>query len=598
MPPKKPAGGRKKDAIHFVNARPASENERLRIQRLVRAHVGKWISDQTKDRGEPGENAPVPSGDQPRPADPPTKPELDDALVTVPSPSSARSSPSTQSSGSSNPPSFTLAVRTSPKPTKDPEPQQTQKHSVHTDSQDASEQEKPVLDPSSPPQQSVEVIGASAMDPFATYPVTLHYPPEFVSACESYSVQILWPGLTPGNGVSAVRSWFPLSLSEPTLFTTFLYGSLSHQRVQWINRWIPEAAFSPRDQQLLHFCEMESIKLIQHDISQPDRAVQDAVILSVMCMAHNNADINDARRHRRTPFTPPMQRLQWLDIYGSLPPNLIHTRGLAQLVQIRGGLKNIRLPGLAPILSFSDIMTSTTFLVPPAWEFIALREEHQDVSLHELVGYNTDIAEQQFGSLRAIGGTTQMIDIFCAMKTYMNHVDVHLRHQLSTDDTSLLADRRNLIQYHTLHIPTATQLGGSAYDPPFVLYETCRMTALIYSAGVVFPMPAQSNPMCQLAASVRNLLVAAPGPEIWSHPQARVILMWALTLGGIATQGRPERPWYVSMLRQTTADNHIDTWEALRKILLLMLWHDPSCEVPGRRLWAEVEESHTAPTPA
>ena len=50
MPPNKGAAGRKKDAIHFVNARPSSEGERLKIQRLVRAHVGKWISDQTKDR--------------------------------------------------------------------------------------------------------------------------------------------------------------------------------------------------------------------------------------------------------------------------------------------------------------------------------------------------------------------------------------------------------------------------------------------------------------------------------------------------------------------------------------------------------------------
>lgn len=41
---------RKKDGIHFVNARPESETERLRTQRLVRAHVGRWISDQTKDR--------------------------------------------------------------------------------------------------------------------------------------------------------------------------------------------------------------------------------------------------------------------------------------------------------------------------------------------------------------------------------------------------------------------------------------------------------------------------------------------------------------------------------------------------------------------
>lgn len=42
---------KKKDQIHFVNARPSSETEKLGIQRMVRAHVGKWISDQTRDRG-------------------------------------------------------------------------------------------------------------------------------------------------------------------------------------------------------------------------------------------------------------------------------------------------------------------------------------------------------------------------------------------------------------------------------------------------------------------------------------------------------------------------------------------------------------------
>ena len=46
---------KKKDQIHFVNARPSSETEKLRIQRMVRAHVGKWISDQTRDR-DPAEN--------------------------------------------------------------------------------------------------------------------------------------------------------------------------------------------------------------------------------------------------------------------------------------------------------------------------------------------------------------------------------------------------------------------------------------------------------------------------------------------------------------------------------------------------------------
>lgn len=43
----------RKDGIHFVNARPTSEMERLDAQRLVRAHVGRWISDQTRDRDRP-----------------------------------------------------------------------------------------------------------------------------------------------------------------------------------------------------------------------------------------------------------------------------------------------------------------------------------------------------------------------------------------------------------------------------------------------------------------------------------------------------------------------------------------------------------------
>lgn len=41
---------RKRDGIHFINARPANDTEREDARRLVRAHVGRWISDQTKDR--------------------------------------------------------------------------------------------------------------------------------------------------------------------------------------------------------------------------------------------------------------------------------------------------------------------------------------------------------------------------------------------------------------------------------------------------------------------------------------------------------------------------------------------------------------------
>lgn len=97
--------------------------------------------------------------------------------------------------------------------------------------------------------------------------------------------------------------------------------------------------------------EIESIKLINRAVQDPGRAASDAVLLSILCMAHNTSHNADQRRSSRTPFTAPLQRLQWLDVYGSLPPNIVHVRGLIQMVMLRGGVEAIDLPGLSSILS-------------------------------------------------------------------------------------------------------------------------------------------------------------------------------------------------------------------------------------------------------
>lgn len=140
-------------------------------------------------------------------------------------------------------------------------------------------------------------------------------------------------------------------MSEPTLMTAITFGSLSHQRVQWLNRWIPDGAFREREQQLLKVCEMETIELINQEMKKPGRAISNAVILSVMCMAHNATDISEERQFRHIPFTAPMRRLQWIDVYGSLRPNLVHVQGLISMINLRGGLEAIDLPGLAPVVS-------------------------------------------------------------------------------------------------------------------------------------------------------------------------------------------------------------------------------------------------------
>lgn len=167
-------------------------------------------------------------------------------------------------------------------------------------------------------------------------------------------ISVLWPGLIPksiGHEKKASELWFPLALSDPALFTAFMFGSLCHQRVQWLKGWVPGSSFGPKQQRILQQCEMESIKLISQAVRDPTRAVSDAVLLSVICMAHHQALEESPNQYRKTPFNPPFQRLQWLDVYGHLPPNMIHIHGLVQLLKMRGGLKNIKLHGLRPTIS-------------------------------------------------------------------------------------------------------------------------------------------------------------------------------------------------------------------------------------------------------
>jgi hypothetical protein len=321
-----------KDGIHFVNARPSSETERLKAQRLVRAHVGRWISDQTKDRSDP------------RRANPP-KPS-----------SQIRTPLGAHSRQTILGPSFRALDRTSPFPP-----------SHASDSSDSSSDESTAVELKRearmidrwhklPALERLERNISGMFDPFVTFPVPRAFEPEMIDMSERYITGVVWPGLTPRSGqvkAPGNKSWFQMSMANPELFTAFMFGSLCHLRVQWQNNWIPGTTFGPRQQRALQLSEMEAIKLINQAVRNvnPKRAVSDAVLLAVICMAHHQAEEGLVHQHRKTPFDPPFPRLQWIDVYGCLPPNMVHIKGLVQLVKLRGGLTNIKTEGLAATIS-------------------------------------------------------------------------------------------------------------------------------------------------------------------------------------------------------------------------------------------------------
>lgn len=313
------------DGIHFVNARPSSEIERLKAQRLVRAHVGKWISDQTKDR-EPRDAHPNRSGYTP-----------------VARPSRAVSSNSFLTIGPRH-----RALPFSPSHASDSSSDSSSDEGTNQERQVGRWHKLPAL-------ERLERNVSALFDPFDTYPAPRAFDPEMIDMSERYITGVVWPGLTPrpGHVKTPGKSWFELSMANPELFTAFMFGSLCHLRVQWQNNWIPGTIFGAKQQQALQLCEMEAIKLINKAVRNPNpkKAVSDAVLLSVICMAHHHAEEKLVQQHRRTPFSPPFPRLQWIDVYGCLPPNMVHIKGLVQLVKLRGGLPCLPTEGLAATIS-------------------------------------------------------------------------------------------------------------------------------------------------------------------------------------------------------------------------------------------------------
>ncbi|KAJ5531967.1 hypothetical protein N7494_008519 [Penicillium frequentans] len=525
---------RKKGGIHFVNARPTSEFERLRLQRVVRAHVGRWISAQTSRRLH-------------------TSSHLNGANLQT-----SRGLPSDK-----NGPSHSIVIASHP-PLNQPQYQNTPASGNHDlpfsfiapvsfpgnfsafspQESDSSESGDEVI---TLPLQSAsasatllpwnEILGldrqvSEQIDPFMTYPNHLGATPEVVDACQTYCLNTMWPGVVPGQGSSFTpikssprQSWFSLARSDPTLFTAFTYGSLCHQRVLWANQRLPSDSYGPTQHRLLEKCETDSIILINQAIRDPSRAISDAVLLSVVCMAHHAAPVEI--KIQSTPFEPPFQQLQWLDVYGCLSPNIIHVQGLVQLLKLRGGLRNIKLPGLAATLCFSEVFAAAVWCVQPIFEFWPLNESRLGVTLQELVGFGPSDIQRGFGKYQVIGFTPQMAEAFQAIRSYVRIMKKceEGRKSRSEDllDESLLADQRNLTEYTLLTlVPSEAIISYFSHPTQGTTYEACRLAGLIFGVGVIFPIPQQNSPLKGLAKKLRAAVLQPTAVVLWSSESTRV----------------------------------------------------------------------------
>lgn len=115
----------------------------------------------------------------------------------------------------------------------------------------------------------------------------------------------------------------------------------------------PDGLFHQQDQKWLELSYLAAITMVNKSLEDLENATTDTIAYSVLIFAQGATSEHalEIIQSRDSPFDAPFQSLQWVDVYSSLPPNPIHLEGLVKIIELKGGLENIKCPCLAAIMS-------------------------------------------------------------------------------------------------------------------------------------------------------------------------------------------------------------------------------------------------------
>ena len=130
--------------------------------------------------------------------------------------------------------------------------------------------------------------------------------------------------------------------TSPVAFYSFLYAISTHY--DYVHR-VREAASSTALMRLSY--KTETIKLVNQMLSNLDKEVPDELLAAVLVLASQGPRIDAGEVSR---FQSPLATAQCLDHQGNLAFEPEHVRGMMALVQLKGGLHNIKMLGLADVI--------------------------------------------------------------------------------------------------------------------------------------------------------------------------------------------------------------------------------------------------------
>lgn len=163
------------------------------------------------------------------------------------------------------------------------------------------------------------------------------------------------------------------------------------------------------------------------------------------------------------------------------------------------------------------------------------------------------------------------------IKQYMNGIMINT-------NLSDLMDMRSTVQHRLLSLPAFQDTLGEMQQD--YIYEVYRLSLLLYSIAVIYPIPVQKNIRHRLVVELQNALNKSSSSVCWRQfPEG---LFWPLYFGAIAASHTPERQWFIEQICNLNITLGLKTWIDARDIMNSFLWLDSACEPGGKVVWAEI----------
>jgi hypothetical protein len=150
---------------------------------------------------------------------------------------------------------------------------------------------------------------------------------------------------------------------------------------------------------------------------------------------------------------------------------------------------------------------------------------------------------------------------------------------LKNPDVLALAARRDRAHLKLLALPTGVDN----------IYDCCRYSALLFSTGVLFPMPRSTGVPLRLIEEIKKC-VDQTGLVSLMVGTTRPLFIWALMLTGIAAAGLSE-PWIKETLLVLLKMERVSRWNEIKKIVESFLWMDFGCNGTAMELWDDIAAS-------